>query len=247
MTEHDSTVASSGAPGPRLLDRVRQELRLRHRSRRTEEAYVGWIQRFILFNGKRHPSEMGEPEVTRFLTMLATRRNVSASTQNQAASALLFLYTRVLQQHIDWADRVVRAQRPERLPVVLTRAEVGLVLRALHGTPLLMASLLYGSGLRLLECVRLRVKDVCPERNELLVRDGKGQKDRVTMLPERLKQPLIAHLAAVKVQHDADLKAGRGSVALPGALQQEVSAGALGVGVAMGVSGDEILRGHGNG
>jgi integron integrase len=202
-----------------LLDRVREALRVRHYSRRTEDAYATWIRRFIVFHGKRHPKEMGHPEIAAFLSSLAVSSGVSASTQNQAASALLFLYTHVLGVIVDGAGGVVRAQRPSRLPVVLTRDEVRQVLRQLHGTPALACGLLYGSGLRLLECVQLRVKDLDLARGEMIVRDGKGQKDRVTMVPRRLVAALTAHLAVVKAQHERDRHAGRGSVALPDALR----------------------------
>ena len=209
--------AHSPSP-PRLLDTVRAAIRLRHYSRRTEEAYVGWIRRFIVASGTRHPREMGEPEVTAFLSALAAR-GVTASTQNQALSAILFLYEMILGRRLAWMDGLVRAQRPVRLPVVLSRDEVARLLAHLRGPVWLMASLLYGAGLRLLECAELRVKDLNLDRGELTVRDGIGGKDRVTMLPTALTQPLAAHLSRVKAQHDADIAAGRGAVALPGALR----------------------------
>ena len=177
-------------PKPRLLDRVRSALRSRHYSRRTEEAYVAWIRRYILFHGKRHPAELGAPEITRFLSWLAVDGKVAASTQNQALSALLFLYQQVLDLEVPWLDDIVRAKRPQRLPVVLTREEVRAVLQRLEGAPRLMAYLLYGACLRLLECCRLRVQDVDFASNEILVRAGKGDKDRVTMLPEAVKPDL---------------------------------------------------------
>jgi len=211
----------SVAHAPRLLDQVRSTLRTRHYSRRTEKAYVGWIRRYVIFNGKRHPREMGEAEVTRFLSHLAVERKVSASTQNQALAALLFLYRVVLGIELKWLDEMVRAKRPQRLPVVLTRREVRELLERLRGTTWLMTSLLYGSGLRLLECARLRVKDVDFERGEILVRDGKGRKDRVTMLPASVKGPLRAHLAQVWRMHAEDLRQGLGSVELPDALAQK--------------------------
>ena len=211
----------SVAKAPRLLDQVREALRTRHYSRRTEKAYVGWIRRYVIFNGKRHPREMGETEVTRFLSDLAVERNVSASTQNQALAALLFLYRVVLGIELKWLDAMVRAKRPQRLPVVLTRREVRDLLGRLRGTTWLMASLLYGSGLRLLECARLRVKDVDFERGEILVRDGKGRKDRVTMLPASVKGPLREHLAWVRRVHAADLRRGLGSVEMPDALNRK--------------------------
>jgi integron integrase len=200
---------------PRLLDRVRQTIRARHYSPRTEKAYVGWIRRFVRFHQLRHPREMGVAEITRFLSGLATHGRVAASTQNQALSAILFLYREVLEQDVEWMKDLVRAKRPQRLPVVLTRDEVHEILARLHGTPWLMASLLYGAGLRVMECARLRVKDIDLERNEITVRDGKGAKDRVTMLPVRLKPSLAAHLQRVKAQHERDLQRGAGSVELP--------------------------------
>jgi integron integrase len=206
---------------PKLLDQVRDVIRRKHYSFRTERTYIDWIRRFILFHGKRHPSEMAETEVTEFLTSLARDRKVAASTQNQALSALLFLYKEVLKQEIGWLDGVERAQRPTRLPVVLTRDEVKSIFAQLHGTHRLMAGLLYGSGLRLMECVRLRVKDVDFGYAHVVVRDGKGGKDRVTMLPVHLAQPLERHLQKVKAQHDEDLEAGLGSVYLPTALQKK--------------------------
>jgi integron integrase len=203
---------------PKLLDRVREAIRLRHYSRRTEDAYVAWIRRFIVSSGTRHPRDMGEPDVTAFLSTLAAR-GVSASTQNQALSAILFLYGAVLGQRLGWMNDMVRAQRPARLPVVLSRDEVAQLLSHVHGPVWLMASLMYGGGLRLLECAELRVKDLNLDRGELTVRDGKGGKDRVTMLPATLRSPLVEHLSRVQAQHDADLRAGRGTVALPGALR----------------------------
>ena len=203
---------------PRLFDRAREAARVRHYSRRTESAYLAWIRRFIFFHGKRHPAEMGAPEVTKFLSSLAVEGNVAASTQNQALSALLFLYRDVLGQDLPWLDDVVRAKRPARLPVVLTREEVRTVLLQMHGVPRLMAMLLYGAGLRLLECARLRVKDVDFARNQLVVRSGKGDKDRATMLPAVVKAELAQHLEAVRQQHEADLRHGAGWVELPSAL-----------------------------
>ena len=175
---------------PRLLDRVREANRLRHGSRSTEKSYVGWIRRYILFHGKRHPAEMGAPEVTRFLSSLAVQGKVAASTQNQALSALLFLYRYVLHQDLPWLDDVVRAKRPKHLPIVLTRDEVRAIVAELHGTTRLMATLLYGSGLRVIECCRLRVQDIDFGMNQIVVRDEKGNKDRVTMLPVVAKPAL---------------------------------------------------------
>lgn len=171
---------------PKLLDRVRQAIRLRHYSERTEQAYVSWIRRFIVFHEKRHPRDLGEQEVTAFLSSLATR-GVSASTQNQALSAILFLYDVVVGQRLAWMNDIVRAQRPVRRPVVLSREEVSSLLSHLSGPVWLMAALMYGAGLRLLECAELRVKDINFDRGELVVRDGKGGKDRVTMLPGAMK------------------------------------------------------------
>ncbi len=202
----------------KLLDQVRDVLRLHHYSLRTERSYCDWIERFIRFHGKRHPAEMGEAEITAFLTHLAAERNVAAATQNQAMSALLFLYKQVLKAEIGWLDGVERVSRPPRLPVVLSKEEVAALFQHLTGTPRLMAGLLYGSGLRLMECVRLRVKDIDFAYATIMVRDGKGNKDRVTMLPVNLAQPLERHLAKVKAQHAEDLAEGFGEVYLPHAL-----------------------------
>jgi integron integrase len=215
-------VSSSPTSNKRkLLDQVRDVIRRKHYSIRTEQAYCDWIKRFILFHDKRHPAEMAESEVTEFLTYLAVKENVAAATQNQALSALLFLYREVLEQKIGWLDRVERAKKPARLPVVLTRAEVRRIFSHLHGTTKLMAGLLYGSGLRLLECVRLRVKDVDFAYARIAVRDGKGAKDRVTMLPVNLAESLQRHLAKVKAQHEQDLADGFGRVYLPHALARK--------------------------
>jgi len=212
---------NGGVRSPKLLDRVRAANRLRHGSRSTEKSYVGWIRRFILFHGKRHPAEMGAPEVARFLSSLAVEGKVAASTQNQALSALLFLYRYVLQQDLPWLDDIVRARRPKQLPVVLTRDEVRAVISRMEGAARLMATLLYGSGLRLLECARLRVQDVDFAMNQIVVRDGKGAKDRVTVLPAVAKEPSRQHLSKVKRQHDADLALGAGWVELPWALARK--------------------------
>ena len=216
-----SAVRESPSPNsrkPKLLDRVRAAIRTRHYSRRTEKAYVGWIRRFILFHDKRHPDEMGAPEITRFLSSLAVDSQVSASTQTQALSALLFLYRDVLGRELAWIDGIVRARRPKRLPVVLTREEVRAVLEELQGTPRLMALLLYGAGLRLLECARLRIKDLDLTSNQLVVRAGKGDRDRVTLLPAAAKGGLARHLEIARRQHQEDLKGGAGWVELPGGL-----------------------------
>ena len=181
---------------PKLLERVRERIRYKHYSLRTEESYVQWIRRFIIFHGKKHPSEMGAPEVEAFLTSLAVEGNVAASTQNQARSALLFLYKEVLGSELPWLDNVEQAKKPRRLPVVLTEDEVRALLASVDGVVWLAAGLLYGAGLRLMECMRLRVQDIDFKRREILVRDGKGFKDRVTMLPGKIAVPLQQHLAA---------------------------------------------------
>jgi integrase len=195
------SLASKDPAEPRLLDQVREVIRLRHYSIRTEQAYLQWITRFILFHRKRHPSEMGAAEVTAFLTDLAIRRNVAASTQNQALHAILFLYRSVLKIKLPWLDEVQRAKKPQHLPVVFTREEVKALLAPLQGTPWLMATLTYGSGLRLLECLRLRVKDLDFPYRQILIRDAKAQKDRITMLPVTLVEPLRAHLARARGLH----------------------------------------------
>ena len=203
---------------PRLLDEVRSAIRVRHYSIRTEEAYVQWIRRFILHHGKRHPRDLGPEEVAQFLGHLATVREVGPATQNQAKSALLFLYRMVMGVDLPWLDEIVAAKDNRRLPVVLTQGEVRAVLAESSGTIGLVLALLYGTGLRLLEGLRLRVKDVCFERREILVRDGKGGKDRVTVLPENLILPLQGQLARAKARHDEDLADGFGEVWLPDAL-----------------------------
>ncbi len=206
---------------PRLLDQVRDCLRRRHYSFRTEKVYVAWIRRFILFHGKRHPREMGPVEVTAFLTDLAREGRVAASTQNQALSALLFLYRNILDAPLPWLDDVERARRPARLPTVLTVSEVQAVLGALPPVHSLPAGILYGGGLRLMEGLALRVKDVDFERRQIIVRDAKGFRDRVTVLPDRLAAALRVHLEKVKVVHERDLLAGYGRVALPFALERK--------------------------
>jgi integron integrase len=203
---------------PKLLDSVREAIRTRHYSRRTERSYVGWIRRFVLYHGKRHPSELGEREISRFLSHLAVDSGVSAATQNQALSALLFLYREVLKQDFPWLTDVVRAKRSRRVPVVLSRDEVRGVIEQLTGTRRLVVELLYGSGLRLLEGLRLRVKDVDFHRNQLTVRDGKGAKDRPAVLPLGLKEKLMREVESVRVQHEHDLERGAGWVSLPFAL-----------------------------
>lgn len=205
----------------KLLDQVRRACRIKHLSLRTEKAYVQWVRRFVWYHSLRHPGELGEAEVRAFLSHLALDRNVAASTQNQALSALLFLYTHILERPLDNLGEVVRANRPKRLPVVLTRAEVRAVLAALPGTHRLVASLLYGSGLRLLESLRLRVKDLDFDYAQLTVRDGKGQKDRVTVLPNAVAVSLKRQLRKVRVLHDEDRDEGYGAVYLPHALSQK--------------------------
>ena len=207
-----------GRDAPRLLDQVRELIRIKHYSIRTEQAYVQWIRRFIVFHGKRHPTAMGADEVTAFLSYLAVQRNVAASTQNHALNALLFLYRDVLKITLPWLNDVQRAKTPQRLPVVLTRDEVRALLAQLEGTAWLMTALTYGAGLRLLECLRLRVKDVEFHYRQLVVRDAKGQKDRITILPLNLIEPLRGHLVRVRSQHESDLRAGFGRVHLPFAL-----------------------------
>jgi len=206
---------------PKLLDQMCQKIRFKHYSIRTEQAYVDWARRYILFHGKRHPKALGAAELEAFLTHLAVVRKVSASTQNQARSALLFLYKEVLGIKLPWLDGVVTAKKGKRLPVVLTQHEARSLLGELSGTNWLVASLLYGSGLRLLEALRLRVKDIEFERREIVVREGKGNKDRVTVLPENVMVPLQAHLDRVKVLHDKDLAEGNGEVYLPDALARK--------------------------
>lgn len=214
------------AEKPRLLPQVHAALRARHYSRRTEEAYVGWIKRFIFFHGKRHPSSMGGKEVNAFLTSLAVDGNVSASTQSQALSALLFLYRDVLNDPLPWMDDLIRARHRFRIPVVLTPEEVRHLLDHLGGTPRLIALLLYGGGLRLLECLRLRVKDVNFARHEIYVRDTKGRRDRVTTLPRRAENDLREHLEESRKLHQRDLAAGAGLVVLPDALSRKLPSAA---------------------
>ena len=206
---------------PKLLDQVRMAIRARHYSPRTEEAYTGWIRRFILFHDKRHPRDMGESEINTFLSDLVVRGKTSASTQNQALAALLFLYREVLKLELGRIEDVVRAKRPKRLPVVLTREEVRRVLSHLEGVPRLMATLMYGSGLRLNECLDLRVKDLDFSRGEITVRAGKGDKDRVTVLPKGLRVELEGYLKGVKEKHLHDLERGHGETVLPDAIERK--------------------------
>ncbi len=206
---------------PRLLDQVRDQIRLKHYSIRTERVYCDWVKRYIRFHKYRHPLEMGAAEVEAFLSDLAVRRDVSASTQNQALAALLFLYKQVLKQELPWLGEVVRAKKPARLPVVLSIDEVQRILSQLDGDVGLIARLLYGGGLRLMKGVRLRVKDVDFSRNEIIIRDGKGQKDRVTVMPASLVLPLKQHITLVRAIHQSEVAAGRGDVYLPDALARK--------------------------
>jgi len=203
------------------MDQVRSAIRVHHFSRRTEDAYAGWIRRFIIFHGKRHPKDLGSPEITSFLSSLAARDHVSASTQNQALAALLFLYREVLRQELPWLDGITRAKPSRRLPVVLTRDEVRRVMAQLAGTARLMAMTLYGTGMRIMECCELRIKDIDLERNQITVRCGKGAKDRVTLLPASTKTALRAQIESVRHLHDEDLRSGGGWVELPGALARK--------------------------
>ena len=211
---------AENAAAPNLLVALRRAIRTRHYSPRTEDAYVAWVRRFVRFCGRRHPREVGEREVTAFLSSLAVDHRVSSATQNQALAALMFLYRDVLEMPVGWLNGLVRAKRPARVPVVLTREEVRQVLARLkgRGAPALIAALLYGTGMRLLEALCLRVKDIDFGANQITVRGGKGDRDRRTMLPQRLKGPLLRHLAEVRTQQERDLEHGGGWVELPGAL-----------------------------
>jgi integrase len=205
---------------PSLLSEMQRALRLRHYSERTEGAYTAWVRRFVRFSGMRHPRELGPTDVTRFLSSLAVERHVAASTQNQALSALLFLYKDVLDLPVGWLSALVRAKKSPRVPVVFTKEEVRRVLAKVkdRGSPALVMGMLYGTGMRLMEVLRLRVKDIDFGRNEIVARGGKGDRDRVTMLPDRLKSPLLDHLAEVRAQHEHDVAGAGGWVELPGAL-----------------------------
>ena len=223
MTVNDGQpppATNSGRP-PRLLDQVADAATARHLSLNTRKAYVRWIRRFVIFHGRRHPRDLGVAEVNAFLTHLAVEGHVSASTQNQALSALLFLYGNVLQRPLGMLEGVVRANRPKRLPVVLTPEEVGLVLAGLEGVPLIVALLLYGGGMRLMEALRLRVKDIDFERNEVMIREAKGNKDRVTVLPGRAREMLKRHLEHNQTHHANELREGRGWVRVPHALERK--------------------------
>lgn len=212
---------ADAAPRPRLFEEVRRRLRVKHYSLRTERAYLGWIRRFVLANGKRHPRTLGAPQVEAFLSRLAVEGRVSPSTQNQALSALLFLYRDVLEVDLPWLDNVTRAKRPRRVPTVLSRDEVRRVLAHMDGSAGLVATLLYGTGMRLMEALRLRVKDVDFGRNEITVREGKGGKDRRTVLPAALADALRAQIGRARVLHEADLREGFGEAWLPHALSRK--------------------------
>jgi integron integrase len=220
-THDKEPIEENGVNKPKLLEVVRDKLRVLHYSKRTEEAYLDWIRRYMSFHGKRHPREMGEAEIEAFLTHLAVDRNVAASTQNQALSALLFFYQHVLGLKVPWMKDVVRAKRPARVPVVLSRGEVERLMTQVRGESGLVVQLLYGCGLRLMEGLRLRVGEVDFERNMILVRDGKGQKDRVTMLPEKLKVPMREHLLRVQGQFEQERVEGLADVYLPFALAEK--------------------------
>ena len=204
-----------------ILEQVRQTCRLKHYSLKTEKAYLSWIRRFIIFNSKRHPKELGEKEISNYLTFLADKANVSASTQNQAFCSVLFLYREALEINLSKIDNIHRPRQSTKVPVVFTKDELNSVLNQIHGTKKLMAVLLYGSGLRLMECIRLRVKDIDFGYTQIIVRDGKGNKDRLTMLPISLKNRLKEHLKKVKLLHDRDLANGFGTVYLPNALERK--------------------------
>lgn len=220
------SVKAGGVAAPRFMDRMRERLRVKHYSLRTEQAYVGWIRRFILANGKRHPQGMGAEEVERFLTLLAVQRDVAASTQNQALAALLFLYREVLNLELAWMESIVRAKRPARIPVVLSVEEVARLLPMLEGREWLLAALLYGTGMRLMECIRLRVKDVDFARNVITVREGEGGKDRRVPLPVRTAGPLRLRVEATLRIHRCDIASGFGAVWLPHALARKYSGAA---------------------
>ena len=214
MQTHDSSA-------PRLLNLVRDRIRRKHYSIRTEQAYLHWVKAFVRFHGMKHPTDMGAPELESFLTYLSVERHVSSSTQNQALSGLLFLYREVLEIELPWLDGIERSKRPKRMPVVLTQDEVTAVLGQLDGTTALILKLAYGTGMRIMEVVRLRVKDVEFTRGEILIREGKGFKDRVTMLPDSLTLPLREHLVRVRALHEHDCKEGLGEVFLPFALARK--------------------------
>ena len=210
-----------GIPPVRLLDKVRQCIRLKGYSIRTEKSYVSWIKRYIIFHGKQHPQDMGKPEIEAFLSHLVLKRNVASSTQNQTFNAILFLYNNVLDTDMPQDINALRSKKPIRLPTVMTREETLNLIRSMHGTHQFMAKLMYGSGLRVMECIRLRVKDIDFAINQMIVRDGKGKKDRITVLPDGVKAALKEHLVYVKQLHQSDLNAGYGRVYLPNALARK--------------------------
>jgi integron integrase len=216
-----SKITSQPPPGKKILEQVSDAIRLKHYSFRTEQTYKEWIKRYILFHNKRHPGEMGAPEIQSFLSHLATEKNVAASTQNQALSAILFLYRHVLLKPIDIPADLIRAEKSRTLPTVLTHPEAMAVIRAMKGVPQLMAKILYGSGLRLMECLRLRVKDIDFGNHQIIIRDGKGEDDRLTILPDSLIPELQLYLQTVRLIHQKDLKAGFGEVYLPYALARK--------------------------
>jgi len=210
-----------GKKPPKLLDQLRERVRLKHYSYKTEQSYVQWVKRYILFHNKRHPKDMGEKEIAQFLSHLAVNENVSASTQNQALSAIVFLYRQVLKIELGEFTDIVWAKQPKRLPIVLTKEEVKEIIDNLSGVSWLVISLLYGSGLRLNECLDLRIKDIDFHYNQILVRSGKGGKDRYTILPNNVKKPLQDHIQKVQKLHEKDLKDGYGTVNLPNAIQRK--------------------------
>ncbi len=214
---------SSSSPKKKLLEQVSDAIRVKHYSHRTEQTYVEWIRRYILFHHKRHPKDMGVEEIQVFISHLATERHLSASSQNQALSAIIFLYRHVLQKEIEFPTDVIRAEKSKTLPTVLTQQEAMTVISKMTGLPQLMTKILYGSGIRLMECLRLRVKDIDFGNHTLIVRDGKGEDDRVTVLPNSLIPALQAQIKVVALIHRQDLEKGYGEVYLPYALAQKYS------------------------
>jgi integron integrase len=211
-------------PPVKLLDQVKRKIRLKGYSIRTEKSYVEWIRRFILFHGKRHPKEMGKAEIENFLSHLVIQRNVASSTQNQAFNAILFLYDQVLESKMPEDIQSIRSKKPVRVPTVMTREETHKMIAILSGVHRLMAKIMYGCGLRVLECLRLRVKDIDFALNQIVVRDGKGQKDRITVLPDCIKADIERHLQYVRRTHQEDLRLGFGRVYLPHALDRKYPA-----------------------
>lgn len=221
QTVAERNTTTDSAQQPKLMDRVRETLRVHRYALSTERTYCHWIKRFILHHGKRHPLDMGAAEVEAFLSHLATSERVTASTQNQAMHAVLYLYKQVLGIDLPWLDGVTRARESKRLPVVLTQRETAALLRHVHGTSGTIIKLLYGTGMRLLEGLRLRVKDLDLDRREIIIREGKGDKDRVTVLPATLADELRDHLAARRIMHDTDLSTGHADVELPFAIERK--------------------------